>query len=234
MGFILGGIMARARKASDDVWNAKRKAQRLLNRLQKKTQSNLSTEAEIKEYQEKVSEIQGQIKNVKYNRKTKQYPTSISSFKQAINAKVKNTFVDYIGQRNTTKRNDQITKMQEAKFRSKDNMMQWSAHVFYRYTQELWEGQDAGNRNNAIVDTMKNNNAMLYNGNLVENLSDAFKYVQERMSSEFKERERYYSLLEQNTDDWSEADEKFMNEMFNREQEDVKYETFAPASISSF
>ena len=86
--------MARNRKPSDDAWNAKRKAQRLLNRLKKKTQNNVVSEIELKEYQKKVSELQSQIKNFKYDRKTKKYPTSIAAFKQSVTTKIKTTFVE--------------------------------------------------------------------------------------------------------------------------------------------
>ena len=226
--------MARNRKPSDDVWNARRKAQRLLNKLEKKTQNNVVSEIELKEYQKKVSELQSQIKNFKYDRKTKQYPTSITAFKQAVTTKIKSTFVDYMEYRNTNKRNDQITKMQETKFRSKDDFTRWGAHVFYRYTQNLWDDEHTTpeNRNNKIVDEMKNNNVMLSNGNLVENLSDAYKYVQEQMSGDFKDMRRYYDLLDKVDDngnlDLTDEALEFMDAMFTKEEEDMTYSTFLP------
>lgn len=218
--------MPRAHRKSDDIYNARRRAKRALEKATNIFREN-SKSSKAEKFIKQIQSLESIINNSYIDKQTNKYKYSISNLNKKIESKLSkiNTFKFY---RNTNEQNDRLSKMQEEKFNQHGNMSRWEQSKFYRFYQSIWENNSPEDRNNAIVDYLRDNKVTLKNGDYIENLQDAFKYFEEQNESEIERRKRANKLSRMSKKMWTTDDLNFMIEY---ESEKV---SAPPAKLSHF
>lgn len=174
---------------------ARNKARRALTRLEKQVeQQKGGTKAETKQ---QIRELRETINNSFYNRETKSYMIStdkLSNIATSSRERVEqferylHTDSDLVNQRKTRQmeayfRSASLSEAQRQSGERKtpeQRLARAQQEFFYRMTQTIWQGNTTpDDRNNYIVDVLRNSNVRLESGRKVQNLTDAVQYIQE-------------------------------------------------------
>jgi G3E family GTPase len=216
--------MARAKRASDEQYNARRRAKRALARISK-SGKNLNKK-EYSKVAKQVEALNNLINNSYFSKKLQGYQANHKEISK-VESKLESTnFYKSIININrkryrepkelTQAQNNRLSNMQEEHFHRNGEMSRWEQSQFYSYTQFIWEGTSASQRNNAIIDYLNDHGAMVKeHGREVEvtNLKYAFDFVKAQHKEEWEMKRKANKLRRIKRSFWTEEDANFMNEV---------------------
>jgi uncharacterized protein YPO0396 len=216
--------MARSKRASDEQYNARRRAKRALARIGKS-----GIDLNKKEYSKVAKQVQALnnfINKSYFSKKLQSYQASHKEIAKAERKLESTNFYKSIISTNrrrprepkelTQQQNNRLSAMQEAHFHRNGEMSRWEQAQFYSYTQFIWEGTSPSQRNNAIIDYLNDHGATVKeHGREVEvtNLKYAFDFVKSMHAEEWAMKRKSNKLRRMKKSYWTEEDEIFMNEV---------------------
>lgn len=190
--------MPRARKHSDDVYNARRRAKRALERLNKQIGS--ATGELKKELQQQVTFLKQTIEGSRYDRKNKRYNVDYKEVDRRteavrdFNVKVKRHARELSKAENRRKnemlksfwRSSKRTEAQKATNapRTPEQRLARAEQSFvYKMTLPLWQGGDVELRDENILAALSN--IELPNGRHISNMQDVADYLKQLYPNDY-------------------------------------------------
>lgn len=153
--------MARAKRASDEVYNARRRAKRLIARLEKQTSNNATEDRARKSY---VQSLKSAVASSYAKNRSKE---SLADSKKAATKLDRMTAIPRAN-RTAKARSEAIFRQQLATARAggASSVTEAQVSVFYAATRHIWRGHDPRERNELIKEKLG-----------VSALSEAFEKV---------------------------------------------------------
>lgn len=190
--------MPRARKHSDDVYNARRRAKRALDRLNKQIGS--ATGELKKELQQQVTSLKQTIEGSRYDRKNKRYNVDYRVVDRRTEA-VRDFIVKDKRQARelTAKENERLNAMMRAYWASakrteaqkatnaprtpEQRLARAEQSFVYKMTLPLWQGGDVELRNDNIIAALSK--IKLKNGRHISNMQDVADYLKQLYPNDY-------------------------------------------------
>ena len=190
--------MPRARKHSDDVYNARRRAKRALDRLNKQIGS--ATGELKKELQQQVTSLKQTIESSRYDRKNKRYNVDYRVVDRRTEA-VRDFIVKDKRQARelTAKENERLNAMMRSYWASakrteaqkatnaprtpEQRLARAEQSFVYKMTLPLWQGGDVELRNENIIAALSK--IKLKNGRHISNMQDVADYLKQLYPNDY-------------------------------------------------
>ena len=190
--------MPRARKHSDDVYNARRRAKRALERLNKQIGS--ATGELKKELQQQVTSLKQTIESSRYDRKNKRYNVDYRVVDRRTEA-VRDFIVKDKRQARelTAKENERLNAMMRSYWASakrteaqkatnaprtpEQRLARAEQSFVYKMTLPLWQGGDVELRNENIIAALSK--IKLKNGRHISNMQDVADYLKQLYPNDY-------------------------------------------------
>lgn len=190
--------MPRARKHSDDVYNARRRAKRALDRLNKQIGS--ATGELKKELQQQVTSLKQTIEGSRYDRKNKRYNVDYRVVDRRTEA-IRDFIVKDKRQARelTAKENERLNAMMREYWASakrteaqkatnaprtpEQRLARAEQSFVYKMTLPLWQGGDVELRNENIIAALSK--IKLKNGRHISNMQDVANYLKQLYPNDY-------------------------------------------------
>lgn len=190
--------MPRARKHSDDVYNARRRAKRALDKLNK--QIGTATGELKKELQQQVTSLKQTIEGSRYDRKNKRYNVDYRVVARRTEA-VRDFIVKDKSQVRelTAKENERLNAMMRAYWASakrtkaqkatnaprtpEQRFVRAEQSFVYKMTLPLWQGGDVELRDENILAALSK--IKLKNGRHISNMQDVADYLKQKYPNDY-------------------------------------------------
>lgn len=179
--------MPRAHKHSDDVYNARRRAKRALDRLNKQIGS--ATGELKKELQQQATSIKQTIEGSRYDRKNKRYNVDYKEVDRRTEASRELTKAENRRKNEMLKAFWKSSKRTEAQKatnapRTPEQRLARAEQSFvYKMTLPLWQGGDVELRDENILAALSN--IELPNGRHISNMQDVADYLKQKYPNDY-------------------------------------------------